>query len=124
LQALSSKTDRGECERLVENYLDALLAWDKQTGWDRLIKIGIWRSPICSSDKQLAEALSILKRVLGGGASVTNYAPISSFFGPMSRRLVQKYGDDAVMVGCIEPLKLAVIQAPYLSLVRACAIML
>jgi hypothetical protein len=37
---------------------------------------------------------------------------VSSFFDPMARRLVQKYGEDAAMIGCIEPLKLAVVQAP------------
>jgi hypothetical protein len=112
LKALFSKTDRKECEKLLENYLDALLSWDKQTGWERLINIGIWRSPIYSSDKRFEEALSILKRVLGGGASVTSYAAVTSFFDPISKRLLQNYGEDAVMVGCIEPLKLAVIQAP------------
>jgi hypothetical protein len=112
LQALFSKTDRSECEKLVEAYLDALLAWDKQTGWERLINIGIWRFPIYASDKRFEEALSILKRVLGGGSPVTNYAAVSSFFEPISKRLLQKYGEDAVMIGCIEPLKLAVVQAP------------
>jgi hypothetical protein len=43
---------------------------------------------------------------------VTSYADVSNFFDPMARRLVQKYGEDAAMIGCIEPLKLAVIQAP------------
>jgi hypothetical protein len=30
----------------------------------------------------------------------------------MTKRLIARYGQDAVMIGCIEPLKLAVIQAP------------
>jgi hypothetical protein len=112
LQALFAKTDKEECERLVESYLDALLAWDRQTGWEKEIDIGIWRSPIYSTDKRFEEAMSILKRVLGGGSRVTSYAAISSFFDPIREKLLQKYDEDAVMIGCIEPLKLAVLQAP------------
>jgi hypothetical protein len=112
VKGLYSKTGKSEFSKLVENYLDLLLAWDKQTGWDRLIKIGIWRAPIYASDKRFNEGLSNLKKVLGNGALVTSYADVSNFFDPMARRLVQKYGEDAAMIGCIEPLKLAVIQAP------------
>ena len=112
LQALFSRTDKDECEKLIEDYFDLLLAWDHQTGWEKMINIGIWRSPIYTADKRFEEAMSILKRVLGGGSRVTSYAAISSFFEPISKRLLQKYGEDAVMIGCIEPLKLAVLQAP------------
>jgi hypothetical protein len=112
LQALFSKTDKEECEKLVEDYLDALLSWDRQTGWEKMINIGIWRSPIYTADKRFEEAMSILKRVLGGGSRVTSYAAISSFFDPIREKLLQKYDEDAVMIGCIEPLKLAVLQAP------------
>ena len=110
--ALYSRTTKVEFSKLVEEYLDVLLAWDKQTGWGRLIKIGIWRAPIYSADKHFNEGLSNLKKVIGNGAPVTSYADVSAFFDPMSRRLVQKYGKDAAMITCIEPLKLAVIQAP------------
>jgi hypothetical protein len=109
---LYSRTTKAQFAKLVEEYLDVLLAWDKQTGWNRLIKIGIWRAPIYSADKRFNEGLSNLKKVIGNGAAVTSYANVSAFFDPMSRRLIQKYGEDAVMIGCIEPLKLAVIQAP------------
>jgi hypothetical protein len=112
LQALFSRTDKDECEKLIEDYFDLLLAWDHQTGWEKMINIGIWQSPIYASDKRFQEAFSILKRVIGGGARFTNYAAIASFFEPISKRLLQKYGEDAVMIGCIEPLKTAILQAP------------
>ena len=112
LQALLLTPDRSECVRLVRDYLEALLAWDKRTGWDRLISLGIWRSPIYASDKHFTEALSNLKRVLASGSAVTSYAAVSSFFDPIAQELAPRYGEDAVMIGCIEPLKLAVIQAP------------
>jgi len=112
LQALFSKTDRGECEKLIEDYLDALLAWNRQTGWEKIINIGIWRGPIYSTDNRFKEGLSILKKVLAGGSRVASYASISSFFEPIAKRLLKKYGEDAVVAGCIEPMKKAVLQAP------------
>jgi hypothetical protein len=112
LSALASKTNREECEQLLEGYLDALLAWNQETGWGKMISIGIWRSPIYEADKRFSECVSILKRVLGGNSSFTSYAAIASFLEPIRKRLLQKYGEDAVMVGCIEPIKTALIQAP------------
>jgi hypothetical protein len=50
-------------------------------------------------------------RVSANGAPYTSYAQVNVFFDGISKDLLQKYGQDSVMVGCIEPLKLAVIQS-------------
>ncbi len=55
--------------------------------------------------------MSRLKQVLGQGAPYTSYAQIDAFFERIGKNLQQKYGRDSVMVGCVEPLKLAVIQS-------------
>jgi len=111
LKAMRGKPDVSESARLVEDYLDKLLAWNKETGWDKMIDITVWRAPIYEEGKDLTEATSRLKHVLAGGAPYTSYAQVNAFFDGISRDLLQKYGQDSVMVGCIEPLKLAVIQS-------------
>ena len=97
---------------LVESYLEALLAWNKETGWERMIKLGLWRNAIYSSDKDFSQALSTLKRGLAEPAHTLSYAAVAAFFAPIAQRLLAKYDQDAVMIGCIEPLKLALIQSP------------
>ena len=106
------KDTPAECAALVENYFAALLAWSRETGWEKMIRIGIWRSPLYATDRRLTETLSVLKRILGEGARVTPYATVAAFFDGVARRLREKFDEDAVMVGCVEPLRLAVIQAP------------
>jgi hypothetical protein len=110
VKALRGKPDVKECARLVEDYFDKLLAWNKQTGWDKLIDIAIWTIPIYDSDKDFREALSRLKQVLGQGAPYTKYAQIDAFFEPIKKDLLKKYGENSVMLGCVEPFKLAVIR--------------
>ena len=44
LKALQGKPDIKECARLVEDYFDKLLAWNKETGWEKTIDIAIWTS--------------------------------------------------------------------------------
>lgn len=110
LKALEGKPDANECARLVEDYFDKLLAWNKETGWDKTIDIAIWTTPIYESGKDLTEALSRLKEILGQGAPYTNYGQIDAFFDPISKSLLKKYGQNSVMIGCIDPFKLAVIQ--------------
>ena len=112
LQALNGEPTRSMCETLVGDYLDTLLSWSKETGWEGIVIIGTWRGTMYQSDKRFTEALSILKRILGEGSSTTHYTAIDSFFASISRRLRENYGEDEVMMSCIEPLKLAVIQAP------------
>jgi hypothetical protein len=110
LKALQGKPDVKECARLVEDYFDKLLAWNQQTGWDKLINMAIWGLPIYEEDKELTAALSRLKVILGQGAPYTSYAQIDAFFEPIREDLLKKYGENSVMIGCIEPFKLAVIR--------------
>jgi hypothetical protein len=111
LKALQGRPDVNECARLVEGYFDRLLTWNKETGWDKMIDITVWPRPIYEGGRDLTEALSRLKEVLGQGAPYASYAQIAAFFDPIAKNLVDKYDLDSVMVGCIQPLKLAVIQA-------------
>ena len=110
LKALQGKPDINECARLVEDYFDKLLAWNKETGWEKTIDIAIWTSPIYQGGKDLTQAMSRLKEILGAGAPYTSYSQMNSFFDPITRDLVKKYGEESVMIGCIEPFKLAVAQ--------------
>jgi hypothetical protein len=110
VKALEGKPSVEESARLVENYFDKLLAWNQETGWDKMIDITIWRTPIYEEGKDLREATNQLKEVLAQGKPYTSYAQIDDFFGTISKKLLQKYGRDSVMIGCIEPFKLAMIQ--------------
>ena len=101
-----------ECARLVQDYFDRLLAWNKETGWDKMIDITVWPRPIYEQDNEFTEAISRLKQILAQGAPYASYAQIDAFFDRIGKGLLQKYGQNSVMIGCIEPLKLAVIQAP------------
>lgn len=112
LKGLRGKPDVSECATLVEDYFDKLLTWNKQTGWERMIDVGIWTAPIYEQGKDFKEAMVHLKQVLGQGAPYTSYAQIEAFFDGIRKDLLQKYGQNSVMVGCVEPLKLAVLQAP------------
>jgi hypothetical protein len=107
---LRGTPDVQESARLLENYFDKLLAWNKETGWDKMIDITIWPRPIYEEGKDLTEGMYRLKQILAQGSPYTSYTQVAAFFGPISKSLLQKYGQDSVMVGCIEPLKLAVIQ--------------
>ncbi len=111
LRIRTGKNDRADCARLVTEHLEALLEWNRETGWEKMMNIGIWRSPLFSTDRRFTETLSILKRILGEGSNVTPYRTVVSFFDNIAKPLVAKYGEEPVMVGCIEPLKLAVVQA-------------
>ena len=95
---------------LVERYFDALLAWNRETGWDEMIDITIWRTPIYEEGPDLTEAMTRLRKVIAQGKPYAGYTSIDGFFTPIAARLRQKYAADSVMVGCIEPFKLALIQ--------------
>jgi hypothetical protein len=111
LKALRGKPDISECAKLIEDYFDKLLSWNKETGWDKMINITVWPRPIYEGGKDFTEATYRLKQILANGAPYTSYAQVNAFFDRISKDLLQKYGQDSVMVGCIEPLKLAVIQS-------------
>jgi hypothetical protein len=110
LKVLHGRPDVDECAKLVEDYFDKLLAWNRETGWYKTIDIAIWTTPIYQDGKDLTEAFSRLKQILGNGAPYTGYAQIDLFFDRIGKDLLKKYGQDSVMIGCIEPFKLAVIQ--------------
>ena len=76
-----------------------------------MINITVWPQPIYEGGKDLTEATSRLKQVLANGAPYASFAQINAFFDEISKNLLRKYGQDSVMVGCIEPLKVAVIQS-------------
>ena len=96
---------------MKQEYFDKLLSWNQNTGWEKVIDTGIWTQPIYDHDKSLTEAISRLKEILGKGAPYTSYAQVNAFFDGIANDLLKKYGQNSVMVGCIEPLKFAVIQA-------------
>ena len=77
--ALRGKPDISECARLVENYFDKLLAWNKETGWDKMININVWPQPIYEEGKDLTEAMARLKLVVASGAPYTSYAKDKCF---------------------------------------------
>ena len=110
IRALHGKPDIKESERLVQDYFDTLLAWNKTTGWDKMLDIGIWTTPIYEEDKELTEAMSRLKLILAQGAPYTSYAKIDAFFDRIANHLLPTYSQNSVMIGCIAPFKLAVIQ--------------
>ncbi|MBS1852411.1 MAG: hypothetical protein JST79_16010 [Acidobacteria bacterium] len=111
VEALRGKPDVAECSRLVQDYFDKLLAWNKETGWDKMIDITVWPRPIYEEGKDLTEATYRLKQILAQGAPYTRYAQVDAFFAGITKNLTQKYAQDSLMVGCIEPFKLAVIQS-------------
>jgi hypothetical protein len=110
LKALEGKPNVDECAKLVENYFGKLLAWNQETGWDKMIDITIWRTPIYEEGKDLREAMNQLKEILAQGKPYTSYSQLDDFFDAIGKKLLQKYGRDSVMIGCIEPFKLAMIQ--------------
>jgi hypothetical protein len=110
LKVLQGRPDVDECMKLVEDYFDKLLAWNKETGWYKTIDIAIWTTPIYQDGQDLTEALSRLKQILGNGAPYTRYAQVDVFFDRIGKDLLKKYEQDSVMIGCIEPFKLAVVQ--------------
>ena len=110
LKALQGEPNIEDCKKLVHAYFDKLLAWNRETGWDKMIDITIWRTPIYEEGKDLTEGMAKLKVVLAQGRPYASYGEVDDFFEGIGRRLLQKYGRDSVMIGCIDPFKLAMIQ--------------
>jgi hypothetical protein len=110
IKAMQGKPNIDESAQLVENYFDKLLAWNEETGWSKMIDITIWRTPIYENGKDLSKAMTELKKVIAHGNSYTSYTQTQEFFDGISKRLLQKHGRDSVMIGCIDPFELALIQ--------------
>ena len=111
LKALEESPDKKQCELLVLNYFDKLLTWNQETGWEKTIDINIWRTPIYERDKALSEGMVQLKHVLADGKPYASYEQIEDFFEPIKRKLLNKYPKNSVMIGCIEPFRLSVLQS-------------
>jgi hypothetical protein len=120
IQSMQGKTDRAHSMQLVEDYFDKLLAWNEKTGWDKLMDEGsatpiydgaLLRECGCQ-DKELARAMSRLKQVIFSGSAKPSYSIIHEFFETISQDLRRKYSENSVMIGCIQPFQLAVIQTP------------
>ena len=109
--AMRGRPTRADAARLIERYFDRLLKWNKETGWDKMIGITVWPRPIYEPGKDLTEALYRLKQILAEGAPYTSYGRIDAFFVPITTALRATYDEDSVMVGCVEPFKLAVVQS-------------
>jgi hypothetical protein len=120
INELSGGTDVATSRGLVEDYFDRLLAWNKKTGWEKMMDEGsttpIYHSALLREcgcqDLELGAAMSRLKQIIGQGKPNTSYAQIENFFSDIANNLLKKYSQDSVMVGCVEPFKLAVIQTP------------
>jgi hypothetical protein len=110
LKGLEGNPSVDESAKLVENYFDRLLAWNQKTGWDKMIDITIWRTAIYEDGKDFTGAVVQLKKVLAQGKPYTSYTQTDDFLAGISKHLLQNYGRDSVMIGCIEPFKMALIQ--------------
>jgi hypothetical protein len=110
IQAMAAKPDIKQSAALLEDYFDKLLAWNKETGWDKMIDITIWRTPIYEDGKDLKTSTTALKQVIAQGKPYASYAQTEQFFDGIQQNLLKKYGRDSVMIGCIDPFKLALIQ--------------
>jgi hypothetical protein len=110
-RTLTPTTSRNESARVIESYLDALLAWTNLNGWEMMVNVNGWGSLIVY-DKEFAASMSNLKRALGGGSPVTDDTAIGSFLEPISKKLLLRYGTkNAVMQGCTDAIKKAIREA-------------
>jgi len=108
-RTLASTTDKEESARVIESYLDALLAWTGKNGWEMMINVNNSRRLIVP-DQEFTVSMSNLKRIIGEGSSVIDDAIVSSFFEPITKKLLLKYSEkNAVLSGCIDPMKQAVL---------------
>ncbi len=120
MQAMQDgRADVNESSQLVLHFFDELLSWAKETGWTSggqpFYDAALLRECGCQ-DKEFMKAMSRLKHIMseenGRGTEGGSYARISAFFDPISKALLEKYDEDSVMIGCVEPFKLALIQIP------------
>lgn len=110
LTALRGTPALTECSQLMEDYFDKLLAWNQQTGWYKIVNIGIWVLPLYENDREFTHAMNRLKQVIGSETPYTSYRQVDDFFEPIKAHLKARYGENSVMIGCIEPAKLTVLQ--------------
>jgi hypothetical protein len=105
LETVTPTTDRGLCEALVKEYLDAFLAWELANGWQTLWG---WGPPWgligeLGSDPRFPGLQVKLRTAMGDDAAIV------SSFDRIGGALAARHGKRAVLEGCIEPLKNAVL---------------
>ena len=62
-------------------------------------------------EKIFTKAMSVTQANFGQWQSLHHLClQVDVFFDPIRQELLKKYGEDSVMIGCIEPFKLAVAQ--------------
>lgn len=110
ITAMQGTPSPEESAKVLEDYFDKLLAWNEETGWSKMIDITIWRTPIYEEGRDLSDAMTRLKKVLMQGKPYMTYTHADDFFSAISANLVKKYGRDSVMIGCVDPFKLALVQ--------------
>lgn len=111
IQGVKNRESAEKCEELLADYFDKLLAWDRDTGWSRMQKIGIWRDPIYRSDASLAEAMVGLRHILEPNTTQKGNESVERFFDRIAAKLTARYDRKAVMSGCINPMEKAVMNA-------------
>ena len=80
-----------ETAHLLEKYFDTLLAWNNETGWNKMISLNVWQAPIYEDGVDLQGCLyptcqtyggdifgakGMLKLVLAQGNAYTSYAQV------------------------------------------------
>lgn len=120
MQAMQDgRADVNESSQLVLHFFDELLSWAKETGWTSggqpFYDAALLRECGCQ-DREFMKAMSRLKHIVfeknTARKEESSYQRISAFFDPISKTLLEKYNEDSVMIGCVEPFKLALIQIP------------
>ena len=101
----SRTADRGRCEELLGDFLDAFLAWELANGWQALWG---WGPPWgllggLGSDPRFPALAVRLRTAMGDDAAV------AASFDRIGRALAGRHGGKEVREGCIEPLANAVI---------------
>ncbi len=104
-QTLTPTTDAARCETLLADFLDAFLAWDLSTGWQKLWGYGAPWQLLGSfgSDPAFGVVVVRLKLALGSEPAVT------ACFDRIGKTLVAKHGEKIALEGCVEPLRKAVL---------------
>jgi len=107
---IASPTPRAECEKLLYNYFDAYLTWDIAHGWHTLWGWtgGQWNGwPLghrgVTGDAWLSAVARQLRASLGDAANV------DACFNEVGRMLSTKHDPAIVQMGCIAPMKKAVL---------------
>ncbi len=111
IQALNEKATLAKSEELLGNYLVDLLAWNEDTGWDKMLQLGIWTDPICRSDASLSRALAALRNAKDPNGSRMSEDDVNALFNRVATKLLTKYDKNSVMIGCITPMKKAVLES-------------